>query len=158
MYANQMLSFVPKAAVIPLLRLNGAKIGDKCDIETNLTFHNCTDFSNLVIGENCHIGKNCFFDLRDKITINDNVVISMQCTFITHLDLSKSKLAILYPKEHKPVTIHHNCYIGARSTILMGVELGENCIIAAGSMVTESMDANTLAGGVPSVVKKRIEI
>ena len=84
--ANQFLPKVDKHSIQLILRKNGATIGKDCDIETGLIFHNCKNYSNLIIGDNCHIGKNCFFDLRDKLEIGDNVVISMQCTFLTHID------------------------------------------------------------------------
>lgn len=57
----------------------------------------------------------------------------------------------------KDVTINDNCYLGTNSTILMGVELGENCIVAAGSVVTGSFSPNSLIGGVPAKLIKKIE-
>ena len=106
--ANQFLQRVDKISMQLILKNNGAKIGENCDIETGLTFHNCKSYSNLIIGNNCHIGKNCFFDLRETIIISDNVVISMQCTFITHIDMSKSELSRIYPQKQKPVRINKN--------------------------------------------------
>ncbi|MCE1201608.1 MAG: hypothetical protein LWX09_05870, partial [Bacteroidia bacterium] len=72
--AALFLQRVDKNSVIPILRKYGATIGKDCDIETGLIFHNCSDFSRLVIGNNCHIGKNCFFDLKASIILSDNVV------------------------------------------------------------------------------------
>ena len=87
--ANLYLRRIDKNSLKLILKKNGAKIGENCDIENGLIFHNCNDYSNLVIGDNCHIGKNCFFDLREKIELGNNVVISMQSTIITHIDLNK---------------------------------------------------------------------
>ena len=148
--ANQYIQRVDKSSISRILTKYGAKIGDECDIETGLIFHNCTDYSNLTIGNNCHIGKQCFFDLRDKIVIKDNVVISMQTTFITHIDMTKSSLSELYPASSKEIIIEDNCYIGVNSTILMGVELRETSFVAANSLVIKNVDSQILVGGVPA--------
>ena len=124
--ANAFLRRLDKNSIIPILNRNGASIGLNCDIEAPIIFHNCIDYSNLIIGNNCHIGKNCFFDLRDKVIIEDNVVVSMQTTFITHIDMNKSELKYLFPATHSPIRVCKNSYIGAGSTILKGVTLEKN--------------------------------
>lgn len=156
--ANTLLRIVDKNSVIPILKSNGAKIGDNVDIEAPLFFHNCTDFSKLEIGSNCHIGKNCFFDLRGKITIGNNVVISMLSTFITHIDMTKSNLSSLFPATSGEIKIGDNCYIGVGSTILMGVEIKANSFIAARALVTKDVDQFTMVGGVPAKEIKKIEL
>lgn len=154
--ANLFLSKVDKISLQLILSKNGATIGKDCDIETGLIFHNCKDYSNLIIGNNCHIGKNCFFDLQSTITLNDNVVVSMQCTFITHIDMTKSELAKIYPIVSKKILIHKNCYIGANSTILMGVEIGESCLIASNSLVNKKINNHLIVGGIPARQLKKI--
>lgn len=149
-YANLLLQSVDKYSVQLILKKNGAVIGKNCDIETGITFHNCINYKNLIIGNNCHIGKNCFFDLRDKIEIGNNVVISMHCCFITHIDMSKSDLNEVYPPRQAPITIKDNVYLGVRSTILMGIVLNENCFIAANTLVIHNVEPNTMVGGVPA--------
>ncbi|MGD0340559.1 MAG: acyltransferase [Bacteroidales bacterium] len=148
--ANAFLRKLDKCSMIPILKKNGAIIGINCDIEAPLIFHNCQNFSNLVVGNNCHIGKNCFFDLCDKVVINENVVISMQSTFITHLDMNKSELHFLFPASHAPIYVGKNTYIGTNSTILQGVILSESCFLAAGSVVTKGVPSFTMVGGVPA--------
>lgn len=154
--SNKMLERISKPSVIPILRRYGATIGEDCDIETGLTFHNCIDYSNLIIGYNCHIGKNCFLDLKGKILIGNNVVISMKTTIITHMDLTKSRLSKLYPVCIKDVIIYKNCYIGASATILSGSIIHEFSIIAAGSVITKDVLPYTLVGGVPAKIIKNI--
>ncbi len=155
-FANIFLQRVDKRSLQLILRRNGATIGSDCDIDTGLVFHNCKNYSNLTVGTNCHIGKNCFFDLRDKIIIEDNVVISMQCTFITHIDMSKSDLAEIYPASQAKVVIKDNCYIGAGSTILKGVILNRSSFVAAKSLVIKDIPENTLVIGVPAKEIKKI--
>ncbi len=148
--ANQFLQRVDKISLPMILKHNGATIGQDCDIETGLVFHNCKNYTNLSIGDNCHVGKNCFFDLRDKISIGNNVVISMQCTFITHIDMSKSPLKDNYPAKQAPILIEDNCYIGTGSKIIEGIPLGKNSFVAAGSVVIENVHYETIVGGVPA--------
>ena len=154
--ANIFLQRVDKKSVQLILKKNGADISENCDIESGLIFHNCNNYKNLIIGNNCHIGKDCFFDLRDKITIGDNVVVSMQCTFITHIDMSKSVLTEIYPPEKASINIKNNVYIGSGSQILKGVTIGEEAFVAAKSLVTKDIEPYTLVGGVPARMIKRI--
>lgn len=155
--ANAFLRRIGKGSIIPILKRNGAVIGRNSDIEVPLLFHNCRDFHNLRIGDNVHIGKNCFFDLRDEITIEDNVVVSMQTTFLTHIDMSKSELTELYPPRKKPIRIRHDSYIGANATILMGVTVGECSLVAAGAVVISDVRPWTMVGGVPAKIIKNIK-
>lgn len=155
--ASIFLHRLDKQSIQLILRKFGATIGKDCDIESGQVFHNCKDFSNLRIGKNCHIGKNCFFDLREEIRIEDNVVISMQTTIITHQDMEKSVLSRSFPGISKPVLIKNDSYIGANSTILMGAVLNEGSFIAAGSLVTNEVPDFTMEGGVPAKFLKKIE-
>lgn len=155
--ANDYLKFVNKVSLQLILRKYGAKIGHNCDIESGQTFHNCQDYSNLLMGDNCHVGKNCFFDLRGQVILGNNVVISMQSTFITHIDLSMSSLSRIYPVVKKSIKVGNDSYIGANSTILKGVEIGPSSIIAASSLVNKSIGPLVIAGGVPAVIIKKIK-
>lgn len=154
--ANIFLQRVDKISLQLILKKNGAAIGKNCDIETGLIFHNCIDYSNLIIGDNCHIGKNVFFDLRDVITIGNNVVISMRCTFITHIDMNKSPLSNNYPDCSSSIVIKDNSYLGAEVNILKGVEVGKNVIIGAGAVVLKNTGDDVIIGGVPAKIIKKI--
>jgi acetyltransferase-like isoleucine patch superfamily enzyme len=152
--ANQFIQSVDKISILLILRKNGATIGRNCDIETGLTLHNCKDYAHLIIGNNCHIGKNCFFDLRDKIESGNQVTISMGVSLLTHQDMGMSSLVKHYKKKHNPLKIEDNVYIGAKATILDGVTIHKNSIIAAGAVVLKDVKNNTLVGGVPAKIIK----
>ncbi|MFZ4590875.1 MAG: acyltransferase [Ignavibacteria bacterium] len=154
--ANQMVSSLDKITLLKVLKKYGASIGDDCDIECGLTFHNCLDYINLNISDNVHIGKNCFFDLADEIKIDSNVVVSMNTSFITHINMKKSELEKIYNSKTDKVIIKKNTYIGANCCLLMGVELGENCFVAAGAVVTKSFKSDSFIAGVPAVLKRMI--
>ena len=147
----------PKYSIIPVLKSFGGVIGDNCDIESGITFHNCTDFSNLKIGNNCHIGKDCFFDLRAKITIEENVVISMKTKLLTHLDLSKSELTKIYPPASAEILIKKNVYIGVDCTVLMGNTIGEFSFAGANSLINKDVAPYKMIAGIPAKVIKNIE-
>jgi acetyltransferase-like isoleucine patch superfamily enzyme len=155
--ANLFLQRVDKYSLLLILKRNGALIGRDCDIETGQVFHNCKDYSNLIIGNNCHIGKNCFFDLRDKVIIGDNVVISMKCTFLTHIDLSRSLLSNRFPAEQHSVVLGRDTYVGANTTILMGAGTGECVFIAAGSLLNSRIEPYVLAGGIPAKIIRKLD-
>jgi acetyltransferase-like isoleucine patch superfamily enzyme len=60
------------------------------------------------------------------------------------------------PKLHTaPVIIADNVWIGMNATILKGITIGENSVVAAGSVVTKSVPANVVVAGNPAVVVKK---
>ena len=154
--ATKILYDCLKESVIPILKVNGAAIGFNCDIESPLIFHNAQDFSNLVVGNNCHIGKNSFFDLRDKIEMGDNVTLSMNTSIITHIELGQAELKYLYETKIKKVIIEDSVYVGANSIILMGVIIHQSSLIGAYSLVNKSIPENCVAYGNPAKVVKSI--
>jgi len=58
----------------------------------------------------------------------------------------------------KGIKIGKNCWIGAKVTILDGVTIGDNCVVAAGAVVTKSMPKNTVIGGIPAKVLKQTHL
>jgi acetyltransferase-like isoleucine patch superfamily enzyme len=56
-----------------------------------------------------------------------------------------------------PVKIEDNVWIGMNALILKGVTIGENCVVAAGSVVTKNVEPNRVAAGNPAVVVKRFQ-
>ena len=57
----------------------------------------------------------------------------------------------------KPVHIGRNAWIGAGATILPGVTVGENAVVAASAVVTRDVEPNTIVGGNPARLIKRVE-
>ena len=148
--AFQSLNRYDKYNLKLIMKLLGAKIGKNCEIESGIRFHNCKNLKNLTISDNCHIGKDCFFDLRGKVIIEKNVTVSMKTNFITHQDLGFSNLNSIYGPSFSNITIKKNSYIGANTTILYGVTVGECSIVAASSCIVKSTEPKTLYGGVPA--------
>ena len=152
---NRLAYILPCSLVVDGLQFLGARIGDKTKITPPVLFHNFSDkalkpFENLIIGSNCYVGRDVFFDLKNQILIDNNVTIGMRVSIITHTDVYRSQLKNIIPSSSCKVTINKGAYIGACSTLLQGVEIGENAVVAAGSVVKHSVPAFTIVGGVPA--------
>jgi len=109
---------------------------------------------NITLGKNIFINSGCCFQDWGGITIGDNTLIGHNVVIAT------INHGMLPEKRHdnipSPVVIGKNVWIGSNSTILPGVTIGDNAIIAAGAVVTKDVEANTVVGGVPAIFIKRI--
>ncbi len=86
------------------------------------------------------------------ITIEDNVQIGPHVTIVTDNHDFKNR----YVLKCKPVRICKKAWIGANVTIMPGVTVGENAVIAGGTVVTKDVPANTVVGGNPAKVIKKL--
>jgi acetyltransferase-like isoleucine patch superfamily enzyme len=106
------------------------------------------------IGKNVFINHACSFLDMGGITLEDQVLLGPKVNLITEnhpLDPSDRRALIC-----KPIVIKRNAWIGAAATILPGVTIGENAIVAAGAVVARDVAANTVVGGVPAKFIKTI--
>ena len=109
---------------------------------------------NIKIGKNVFINACCRFQDQGGIEIGDGSLIGHNTTIATlNHDFNPAKRQNLTPR---PVKIGKNVWIGSDCTILPGVEIGDGAIIGAGSVVTKSIPANTIAVGNPARVIKEI--
>ena len=110
-------------------------------------------FDRVVIGDNVMIMPDCLMMSRGGITIEDNVMIAANVQLISNNhDLHDRQLLIC-----KPVRVCRNAWIGAGATILPGVTVGENAVVAAGAVVTKDVAPNTIVGGNPAKFIKNVE-
>lgn len=102
------------------------------------------------IGKGCNICCNIMNTEPYLISIGEHVTISGGVSLITH-DNSISKVMKDKTDFVGPITIGNNCFVGANTTILLGVELADNVIVAAGSVVTKSfLEKDIIIGGNPA--------
>ena len=105
----------------------------------------------LKLGKDCDINPGVIFDISHcwLIEIQDNVTIAPEAYLLAHDASTFRELG--YTKIGK-VKIKKGAFIGARAIIMPGVTVGENAVVAAGSVVTKSVPDNTVVGGNPAVV------
>ena len=116
----------------------------------------CDYGNNIVLGKNVFINSNCYFMDGAKITVGDNVFIGPSCGFYTAnhpLDYQTRNQGI---EQALPILIGNNVWLGGNVIVLPGVEIGDGCVIGAGSVVTKDIEANSIATGVPCKVIKKI--
>lgn len=114
-----------------------------------------TDFGkNIIIGEEVFINACCHFQDHGGVTIGDGCQIGHNVVFATlnhELDPEHRKTT-----RPAPIVLGKNVWIGSNATILQGVTIGDNVVVAAGAVVTKDVAKNTVVGGVPAKFIKKI--
>jgi acetyltransferase-like isoleucine patch superfamily enzyme len=130
-------------------------IGSKIDKSTTIFAPFYTNFGRYIsIGKNVFINHACSFLDMGGITIGDNVLIGPKVNLVSEnhpIDPSQRHSLI-----GKPIIIKNNAWIGASATILPGITVGENSIVAAGAIVTKDVPDNTIVAGNPAKQIKNI--
>lgn len=108
------------------------------------------------IGENVFFNSGCRFQDQGGIYIGDNVLIGHNVVLATiNHDLTPANRGTNLPR---PIRIGNNVWIGANATVLPGITIGDNAVIAAGAVVTKNVAANTVVGGIPAKVIREIDL
>lgn len=131
-------------------------IGTKIDESTTIFPPFYTNFGKFIsIGKNVFINHVCSFLDMGGITIEDEVLIGPKVNLITenHPTDPNDRRALIT----KPIVIKRKAWIGAGATILPGVTVGENSIIAAGAVVSKDVPDNVIVGGIPAKIIKEIK-
>ena len=115
--------------------------------------------SGVNIGKRVYIGHDCLFDraFPEQITIGDDTAVGDRCTITAHGCIpTQTPLKEIYPLTVKPVNIGERVWIMPNVTIIYGVNIGDEAVIATGAVVTKNVPARTLVGGVPARVLKQL--
>lgn len=116
----------------------------------------CDYGSNIKIGNNFYSNNNLVILDAAPVEFGDNVFIGPNCTFTTAghpLDVEQRNAGL---EIALPIKVGNNVWIGANVIVLPGVEIGDNCVIGAGSVVTKSIESDMLAFGNPCKEIRRI--
>ncbi|WGE82214.1 sugar O-acetyltransferase [Actinobacillus equuli subsp. haemolyticus] len=133
----------------------GEMTGEAIDESFHVNLPLYTDFgAHIRIGKRVFINTGVMLTDLGGITLEDDVLIGPRVNIITvdHPIAPAERRGVIV----KPVVIKKNVWIGAGATILAGVTVGENAIVAAGAVVTKDVPANTIVGGVPAKILKEI--
>ncbi|OLY91870.1 Acetyltransferase (isoleucine patch superfamily) [Cnuella takakiae] len=133
----------------------GEIIGTAVDPTTTVFVPFHTNFGrHIQLGKQVFINHGCSFLDLGGIIIEDDVMIGPGVRLISEnhpLDPTQRKSLLL-----QKVVVKRNAWIGAGATILPGVTIGENAVVAAGAVVSKDVPANTVVGGVPAKVLKTL--
>lgn len=114
-----------------------------------------SDFGrNITLAKRIFINAGCKFQDQGGITIGDDCLIGHNVVIATlNHDLAPSRRGDMHPA---PVTIGRNVWIGSNATILAGVTIGEDAVVAAASVVTKDVPPGAIVVGSPARVVRSV--
>ena len=119
-------------------------------------FH-CDHGTGIILGENVFMNYDCIMLDGGYIRIGKHTLVCPHCQFYT----PQHPMDYVERREEKetayPITIGEDCWLGGNVVVCPGVTIGNRCIIAAGSVVTKDIPDDSLAAGVPAVVKRSLK-
>jgi len=132
-------------------KIIGSPIDESTDVFTPLYINYG---KNIKIGKNAFINFDCVFLDLGGITIEDNVFIAPKVSLLSEGH------PVEVEKRHS-LTVGHihikrNAWIGANATILPGVTIGENAVVASGAVVSKDVPDKVIVGGIPAKIIKTI--
>ena len=138
-----------------LLKKMFAEIGDDCYIETPF-------FANWG-GKHVHFGNGVYANFNLTLVDDGEIYVGNNVLFAPNVILASGThpihpgLRSRQAQYNLPIHIGNNVWIGANSVILPGVNIGDNSVIGAGSVVTKDIPANVIAVGNPCKVLRKID-
>jgi acetyltransferase-like isoleucine patch superfamily enzyme len=155
---------IGKGTYLPKVKVtwpHQVQLGNNCQLEHGVYFHYDGIYNKgpaICVGNNVFIGNQTEFNISDKISIGDNCLIAAGCRFVDHNH--GTELNTLIKKQFAPkkeIILEDDVWLGCNVVVLKGVCIGEGAIVAAGSIVTKSIPAYEIWGGVPAkFIKKRV--
>jgi len=129
-------------------------IGDNCLLEHDIYFKYDGIWKSgpaIKLGDRAFLGTACEFNINHGISIGDDALIASGCRFIDH----DHGFALGPPMNKqlsngKAISIGNDVWLGCDVVVLKGVEIGNGAIVAAGAVVTKSIPANQIWGGMPA--------
>jgi len=109
---------------------------------------------NIVLGRRVFINAGCTFQDQGGVTIGDDSLIGHNVVFATlNHDLDPARRADMHPA---PIVVGRNVWIGSNATVLPGVSIGDNAVVAAAAVVTKDVPAGTVVVGSPARVVRSL--
>src|SRR2546423_14959353 len=136
------------------INLYGCEIGDNTKIGAFVEIQ-----KNAKVGRNCKISSHTF--ICEGVTVEDGVFIGHSVTFINdsypRATTGDGQLQTEQDWVVERTLVRKGASIGSGSTILSNVEIGENAIVGAGSVVTKDVPANAIVAGNPAKILRYIQ-
>ena len=154
---------IDRNCYIDALSIEGIVFGDNVSIgkytciECSGTLKNLG--KGLIIGNNVGLGTHGFFGCAGGIEIGDDTIFGNYVSLHSeNHNYADTHIPIrLQGVNRKGIKIGKDCWIGSKTTILDGTEIGDGCIIAAGAVVRGKIESYSIIGGVPAkTIKKRL--
>jgi acetyltransferase-like isoleucine patch superfamily enzyme len=131
------------------------KIGKRSVVESYCCINNAV--GDITIGDYTRIGIHCTVIGPVSIGAHVNLAQGITVSALNHNFADTKKRIDEQGITTKPIIIGDDVWIGANAVILPGVTIGKHCVVAAGAVVTKDVPDNTLVGGVPAKVIKRLK-
>ncbi len=152
------MKFLHVDSVLNLMRLGlwkarGLTIGSGSYINTHVVIKRA---EHVVVGECVVINEFVHIWGGGGVDIGDNVLIASHCVITSQTHAIKGEL-YRTNVQAKPIKLGDNVWLGAGVIILPGVEVGNNSVVGAGSVVTRNVPNNCVVAGVPAIVKRYID-
>lgn len=134
---------------------NNVSIGDFSRLIICTTLNNLGEY--IHIGNNVGIGEFAYIGGAGGLTIEDDCIIGqyLSCHPENHNYSNSEQNIRLQGVQRQGIHIGKNCWIGSKVTLLDGVCIGDNCVIAAGAVVKDSFPNNSVIAGVPAKLIKK---
>ena len=134
-------------------------MGERCEIRAETVAHIS---GRLYLEETCGVSIRCVIHCGKSIEIGRFTIFGEYCSIMDgeHIHVATDDYSFYIDAQAenvlKPVKIGKGAYIGAKTTVIMGVEIGDYCRVGANSVVTRSIEPHTLAVGVPARPIKKL--
>jgi acetyltransferase-like isoleucine patch superfamily enzyme len=127
------------------------ELGDRVQFEHQVFVKSVSDRAKIRLGERTFVGCNSEFDISERLTVGNDVLIAPGC-FITdheHGHGAHDRIASQGTRS-SPVIIEDDVWLGAKVVILPGVTIGRGAVVAAGAVVTKDVPPLEIVAGVPA--------
>lgn len=139
-----------------LLKTLAKHVGNNVSIHSDVYILNP---ESIFIGDNVSIHPMCYIQGKGKIKIGNDVSIAHGVTILSENHIFSDINTPIKDQgiDYKMTEIESNVWIGAKASVLSGVTIKSGSIVGAGSIVTKSIDNNSIVAGVPAqLIKKRV--
>lgn len=142
---------------------NNTTIQGNCILGCWVKYYNQSFTPSIIIGDDCNIGEHTHISAINRVSIG-NGLLTGRYVYIgdnSHGGLSLEEASVppikRQLKSKGEVVIGNNVWIGDKATVLAGVHIGDNVIVAANAVVLSDVPSNSIVAGVPAKVVKQLK-